>query len=56
MNNQEKTLEPTVITLDNNNSIQLLTQYVEIAQQKGAYMLQEAELLKRAKECEKRTR
>lgn len=48
MNNQEQTPEPTVITLDNNNSVQILTQYVEVAQQKGAYMLQEAELLKRA--------
>jgi hypothetical protein len=40
--------EPTVITLDNKNSIQILTQYVEVAQQKGAYLLNEAEILKRA--------
>ena len=35
-------------TLDFNKSFQILAQYVESAQQKGAYVLQEAELLKRA--------
>jgi hypothetical protein len=40
--------EPTVITLNNENAIQILSQYVELAQQKGAFVLQEAELLKRA--------
>lgn len=40
--------EPTVITLDNTNSIQILAQYIEVAQQKGAYLLNEAEILKRA--------
>ena len=40
--------QPTMITLDNNNSIQILAQYVEVAQQKGAYLLTEAEILKRA--------
>ena len=40
--------EPTVITLDNTNSIQILGQYIEVAQQKGAYLLNEAEILKRA--------
>ena len=42
--------EPTVITLDNTNSIQILAQYIEHAQQKGAYLLSEAEILKRAVE------
>lgn len=42
--------EPTVITLDNQNSIQILAQYIEHAQQKGAYLLSEAEILKRAVE------
>ena len=37
-----------VITLNHENSIQFLVQFVEMAQQKGAYLLQEAELLKRA--------
>lgn len=40
--------EPTVITLDNTNSVQILAQYIEVAQQKGAYLLNEAEILKRA--------
>lgn len=48
MSNQEQKQEPTVITLDNTNSAQILTQYVELAQQKGAFLLQEAEILKRA--------
>jgi hypothetical protein len=39
--------EPTVITLDSQNSVQILSQYIEHAQQKGAYLLSEAELLKR---------
>lgn len=45
---QEESSQQTVITLDNNNSVQLLCQYVEIAQSKGAFLLQEAEVLKRA--------
>jgi hypothetical protein len=44
----EQTSEPTVLTLDNTNSIQILSQYIELAQQKGAFLLNEAELLKRA--------
>ena len=48
MSTKENSTEPTVITLDNQNSIQILSQYVELAQQKGAYLLNEAELLKRA--------
>jgi hypothetical protein len=40
--------QPTMITLDNTNSIQILAQYIEVAQQKGAYLLTEAEILKRA--------
>lgn len=46
-----ETVQPTVITLDNNNSIQILSQYVEVAQNKGAFVLSEAELLKRAVDC-----
>ena len=42
------TQEPSVITLDNQNSVRILSQYVELAQQKGAYLLNEAEILKRA--------
>lgn len=44
MSNQE----PTVITLNTENAVQFLIQYTEVAQQKGAFMLNEAELLKRA--------
>jgi uncharacterized iron-regulated protein len=40
--------EPTVITLNDTNSIQIMAQYIEVAQQKGAFLLSEAELLKRA--------
>lgn len=39
--------EPTVITLNDTNSIQILAQYIEVAQQKGSFLLNEAELLKR---------
>jgi hypothetical protein len=37
-----------VLTLDSENSVKILAQFVEVAQQKGAYLLQEAEALKRA--------
>lgn len=48
MASTEQTSEPTVLTLDNTNSIQILSQYIELAQQKGAFLLNEAEILKRA--------
>jgi len=48
MSSVENTPEPTVLTLDSKNSVQILSQYVELAQQKGAFLLNEAELLKRA--------
>jgi hypothetical protein len=38
----------STITLDDSNSLSILNQYIELAQQKGAYLLSEAELLKRA--------
>lgn len=40
--------QENVITLDNSNSIKIIIQYVELAQQKGCFLLSEAELLKRA--------
>ena len=40
--------EQTTITLDHKNSCQILKDYVELAQQKGAFELSEAEVLKRA--------
>jgi hypothetical protein len=48
MASKDSKSEPTVINLDNNNSVQILSQYVELAQSKGAFVLAEAELLKRA--------
>lgn len=45
MSNQE---QPTIVNLDNQNSVQILVQYVELAQQKGAFVLSEADILKRA--------
>ena len=47
-NQMEGQKDSQVITLTNENSVQFLFQFVEMAQQKGAYLLQEAELLKRA--------
>lgn len=44
----QESKQPTVITLDNTNSITILVQYIELGQQKGAYLLNEAEILKRA--------
>ena len=43
-----KVEDPTVITLNDKNTIEILSKYVEVAQQKGAYLIQEAEVLKRA--------
>jgi hypothetical protein len=40
--------QENVITLDNTNSIKIITQYIELSQQKGVFLLSEAELLKRA--------
>ncbi|NBU34025.1 hypothetical protein EB118_06360 [bacterium] len=40
--------EPSVITLDPTNSTKIMAQYIELAQTKGAFDLNEAELLKRA--------
>jgi hypothetical protein len=39
---------PQTIVLDETNTVQLLVQYIDLAQQKGSYLLSEAELLKRA--------
>lgn len=43
-----KVEDPAVITLNDKNAVEILSKYVEVAQQKGAYLLQEAEVLKRA--------
>ena len=44
----EQVEQPSVITLNKTNSIQILVQYIEIVQKNGAYELKEAEILKRA--------
>lgn len=52
---QDQTQAPkesqSVITLDDNNSIHILAKYVEFAQEKGAFLLNEAEVLKRSADC-----
>lgn len=42
--------QPTVITLDSKNSIEILTSYVELAQKHGAFLLPESDILKRCKD------
>jgi hypothetical protein len=42
------TTSETAVVLNAQNSVQILSQYIELAQSKGAYLLNEAELLKRA--------
>jgi hypothetical protein len=46
----EQTSEPTVITLDHKNSVEILSQYVELAQSKGAFQLPESDILKRCRD------
>lgn len=48
LSNMSALQEPAVITLDSVNSVKIIVQYIELAQTKGAYDLNEAELLKRA--------
>lgn len=45
-----QTQEPQVITLNDTNSIQILVQYVEVAQKSGAFVLAESDLLKRCRD------
>ena len=42
--------QPQVINLNDQNSIQILMQYIEIAQKSGTFLLQEADILKRCKD------
>jgi len=42
--------EPQVITLNDSNSVQILIQYVEVAQKAGAFLLAESDLLKRCRD------
>lgn len=46
----EQQQQPQVITLDNRNSIEILSQYIEVAQKAGAFLLPESDLLKRCRD------
>ena len=47
---ESTTQQPQVITLDLNNSVQILVQFVEQAQKVGTFVLQESDILKRCKD------
>jgi hypothetical protein len=49
-NTMSQTQEPQVITLNDSNSVQILVQYVEVAQKSGAFLLAESDLLKRCRD------
>lgn len=42
--------QPQVITLDSRNSVEILAQYIEVAQKAGAFLLPESDLLKRCRD------
>ena len=50
MADQQQQQQPQVITLDNRNSIEILSQYIEVAQKAGAFLLPESDLLKRCRD------
>lgn len=50
MAEQPSSQQQNAIELNEPNALMILKQYIEVAQQKGAYMLSEAGLLKRAME------
>lgn len=41
---------PQVITLDDINSVQIILQFIDVAQSKGCFVLSEADILKRCKD------
>jgi hypothetical protein len=47
---QQQQQQPQVITLDNRNSVEILAQYIEVAQKAGAFLLPESDLLKRCRD------
>lgn len=47
---QQPQQQPQVITLDNRNSVEILAQYIEVAQKAGAFLLPESDLLKRCRD------
>lgn len=46
----EQQQQPQVITLDNRNSLEILAQYIEVAQKAGSFLLPESDLLKRCRD------
>jgi len=46
----EQQQQPQVITLDNQNSIEILSSYVELAQKHGSFALPESDILKRCRD------
>ena len=47
---QQPQAQPQVITLDSRNSVEILAQYIEVAQKAGAFLLPESDLLKRCRD------
>ena len=48
MSEQQK--QQNVITLNTNNSVEILSQYISMAQEKGAFLLAESDILKRCRD------
>ena len=46
----EQKSEPTVITLDHKNSVEILSSYIELAQKAGCFQLPESDILKRCRD------
>lgn len=42
--------QPQVITLDDTNSVQIILNFVDVAQSKGTFLLSEADILKRCRD------
>lgn len=47
---QQQQPQPQVITLNHQNSIEILANYIEVAQKAGAFALSESDLLKRSRD------
>lgn len=46
----EQQAQPTTITLNPQNSVEILGQYVDVAQKNGSFLLAESDILKRCKD------
>ena len=47
---EQQQQQPQIITLDNQNSIEILSSYVELAQKHGSFALPESDILKRCRD------